>query len=555
MRRLTCRDALHTLDTLEPRSLFDASLASVPREILDTVGDIRSVVTADLNGDGRADLAVSAGRDLIVLLRNSGGGYDAPITKNLGAAVGKLALVRNGSSLPGLASLGGRAGGGADRTYFRLLKNLGGGRFALADRDAILADPSFDGTVSAADVTGDGVDEVFVSTHTSGEPIDRLSWFTTTGNRLTARGLLASIPTAEGNLTSPVFTVNFSSLARSIIFARSRGTVTEIVSISFMASGAEAEQVIATRDGQIHSLLHIPDPLDGPGQLLISRTDVPPLAPFFRPGDAVVESLSADGTGEAAEIYRKSPDFSSFFSASTYDTRIITLLSATDMNGDGRLDIVAEDRTFAPGLARIDLPPLLYRSQTSLVQLIAQPVAEGVAPAYQAVITHDIGGRLGTTPLPAYNGPRYLIGDFGGSSAPDLLVSVNDSLRLANSNSSRKPPVVSRLETAPILIAAVGAFGFSANGVFDPDQVRGGHVDLVRCFRDSNHNGVLDTHDAILSVDTDGSDGWSFGGVMARRWGRNVTFFVQAQDNTGRVSAPVRIDYANPNAIVPLIVN
>jgi hypothetical protein len=36
---------------------------------------------------------------------------------------------------------------------------------------------------------------------------------------------------------------------------------------------------------------------------------------------------------------------------------------------------------------------------------------------------------------------------------------------------------------------------------------------------------------------------------MARRWGRNVTFFVQAQDNTGRVSSAVHIDYTNPNAI------
>jgi hypothetical protein len=127
-----------------------------------------------------------------------------------------------------------------------------------------------------------------------------------------------------------------------------------------------------------------------------------------------------------------------------------------------------------------------------------------------------------------------------GTAAADLVMFRDNKLLLGLGDASQEAPVISRIEGAEILPAVVGAYGFSAEGVYDTDAVRGGFVASVRAYIDSNNNGRWDINDALLGIDQDGSDGWHFGGIASPDWPRSGRVFVVAQDDRGLLSNVVQ---------------
>src|SRR5450631_415092 len=108
------------------------------------------VAMADLNGDGKADLAVASGTGVSVLLNNGNGTFGAPASYGSGTnpfsvAAGDL----NGDGKIDLAV------GGADRAS--VLLNLGNGTFAAAVNYGYAAAPyNGSGLVVIGDLNGDG---------------------------------------------------------------------------------------------------------------------------------------------------------------------------------------------------------------------------------------------------------------------------------------------------------------------------------------------------------------------------------------------------------------
>jgi hypothetical protein len=109
-----------------------------------------SVAMADLNGDGKADLAVASGAGVSVLLNNGNGTFGAPASYGSGTnpfsvAAGDL----NGDGKLDLAV------GGTDRAS--VLLNLGNGTFAAAVNYSYAATPyNGSGLVVIGDLNGDG---------------------------------------------------------------------------------------------------------------------------------------------------------------------------------------------------------------------------------------------------------------------------------------------------------------------------------------------------------------------------------------------------------------
>ncbi len=91
-------------------------------------------------------------------------------------------------------------------------------------------------------------------------------------------------------------------------------------------------------------------------------------------------------------------------------------------------------------------------------------------------------------------------------------------------------PVVTTLTGSPEPIGKGETLTLVASGVSDTD----GFVNMVEFYHDSNNNGVWDAEDRFLRRDTDGSDGWSWTGVVQWTIG---DYFARARDSDGGWSA------------------
>jgi hypothetical protein len=121
-----------------------------------------SVTMADLNDDGKADLAVASGTGVSVLLNNGNGTFGAPAsygsgTNPVSVAAGDL----NGDGKIDLAVAGN--GGGAS-----VLLNIGNGTFAAAVNYIYPAASYGSGPVVIGDLNGDGRPDLAAVTHSDG---------------------------------------------------------------------------------------------------------------------------------------------------------------------------------------------------------------------------------------------------------------------------------------------------------------------------------------------------------------------------------------------------
>lgn len=140
-----------------------AQIAFGPSQTPALAAAARHVVTADFNGDQRADFAVASDASLLVLLSTCGGGYAAPIAIAPGLVLPDRGTLASGDlDGDGLVDLVAVRGGAQPTTgEVVFLRNTGGGAFAAPVVLPVLATPQAGQNVlplavTLGDLDGDG---------------------------------------------------------------------------------------------------------------------------------------------------------------------------------------------------------------------------------------------------------------------------------------------------------------------------------------------------------------------------------------------------------------
>ncbi len=107
-------------------------------------------------------------------------------------------------------------------------------------------------------------------------------------------------------------------------------------------------------------------------------------------------------------------------------------------------------------------------------------------------------------------------------------------------------PVASALSDEPDPVYRPGDLTLAASGIADADGV----VVRAEFYRDANGNGALDpAADALLGIDLDGADGWSWSGTTAGWPAGGQTYSVRVQDDDAGWSAAASATGTIPNLL------
>jgi len=99
---------------------------------------------------------------------------------------------------------------------------------------------------------------------------------------------------------------------------------------------------------------------------------------------------------------------------------------------------------------------------------------------------------------------------------------------------SNAPPVIVALADGPDPVTRSEVLTLDAQGVNDPD----GSISMVEFYRDADGDGELDPGtDTLLSIDTDGGDGWSWSGSTQGWLVGTDTYLARARDDDAEWSA------------------
>ena len=407
------------------------------------------IAVADFNGDGRPDIAVAnqGSSSITVLLTKVGGGYNSSTVTVTGGITSIVAADLNGD---GKIDLGiGNPGAGGNITYF---VNDGTGNFTQTPMVPVLnAAPKF---VLTLDMNGDGYADVVWTDGTAG--IYREGTTTTGGGQFSGFSpfgsagfsVVASLPSAypgtpasgfmasgdvnnDGNVDvvvvtgkNDIVTLNGNgqgALIASWWSALPAGTQSKFVALADVNHDGKLDAIVTCNDGNVYIMLG-----NGNGSFTLQGTGTafggssangvavgdfngdgyPDLA-VTSSADANVYILLGNGTGSfAAPAALVLP----LGAAGTGGSVI-----AKDLNGDGKIDLVATDKTngqvyvFLNNLPSISAPALLsFHSVTG-----------GAAPAGQ---TAELSFTSGTAPgFSAASNSTWLSAVVNGASPPGSL--------------------------------------------------------------------------------------------------------------------------------------
>jgi hypothetical protein len=329
-------------DYLEVESLggagrFDlsTSLVNGSRANLSSIGpDVSSLAVADLNGDGRPDLAVGTDHGVEVLLGTGDGTFGPPATYLPGAGVTALAVADlNGDGRPDLAVGTETFDANGTPTGDKLEVLLGSGDGTFGPPAAYLVGAGIN-LLAVADLNGDGRPDLAVGT--------------------LGGGLEVLLGTGDGTFGPPA-TYLPGALINSLVTADFNGdgrpdlaVATETFDENGNPTGSKLEVLLGSGDGTF-----------GPPATYLAGVDVTSLAVADLNGDGRPD-LAVGTSGGGLEVLLETGD-GTFGPPATYlPGAFINSLATADFNGDGRPDLAvgtddgvevllgAGDGTFGP---------------------------------------------------------------------------------------------------------------------------------------------------------------------------------------------------------------
>jgi Ca2+-binding RTX toxin-like protein len=291
----------------------------VPRNTPAASSQLNGVATGDLDGDGRADLAViqaGATDQVLAYLGDGQGGFTAGTPRAVGDEPQDLAIARiNGDNLPDIV-VANQVG-----ANFSVLINTGGGTFAPAVNFAAPAGSNPDG-IAVADFDGDGDADVALASLNGADP-GVVVYDGNGAGGFTMRPLVTNPARAAGATKLVTGDLNGDGF---IDIAADRTTQGDIAIIRNTAAGLQPAQTF-DHDGPLgtNGQLAIAD-LDGDGalDLAVPNTGGPQhdkVSIVLGGGDATFAATSHEPTGSfPAEV------------------------TAADLNRDGNPDLVTADQ-------------------------------------------------------------------------------------------------------------------------------------------------------------------------------------------------------------------
>jgi hypothetical protein len=330
----------------------------------------RSVATADVNGDGKADLICSSSSPgaLIVLTNVGNGSFVAASTNSTGPGAGNVQMVFaadiNGDTKPDLISANGNSPGSLS-----VFTNNGSGGFSLASSNGVGNNPF---AVTVADVNGDIFPDLI------------------SANNITSGTLSVLLNNGSGAFL-PAISYSTGTSPRSVVAADVNGdNFPDLISAN---SGSSSLSVLLN-DGSGAFPVALPIPA-GTSPLWVTAVELN--------GDGKVDLVCANNTipGTLTAVTNiGGGSFAPAFTSSVGNLPFAVI--AADVNADGQVDLVSANGT-SPGTLSVlfNLPSFngtFTGNGLGLSALNASQLTSGQVPLAVLGNAWQITGNSGTTP-------------------------------------------------------------------------------------------------------------------------------------------------------------
>jgi hypothetical protein len=514
-------------------NLYNADGTTLSSAFYPVPGIGPSLLAADFNGDGFADLAAtetdpSGQGNVVILLGKGDGTFQAPAKFPAGMYAYYLATADfNGDGAPDLAVTNNSSATGASTVSVLLGK--GDGSFSAAVSYLV---GDFPGTIVAADFNGDGKVDLAALDNVTGVAYVNKVWVllgkgdgtfqpavsTATG---TGSGYLACADLNSDGKLDLIIADEFAS-AMAIMMGNGDGTfqaaneyvaASQAISLAILTFG-DGSTSLLTADNLSSGLFFFYVASDGfvaIPQLQYIGSGPTSIAAADLNGDGQADLAITDA--EAGNIYVKlATGGGNFASPVTYSLGTQPgAVALADVNGDGKIDVIAADvsgidvllgngngtlgavNTFAAGGSLSSITIADFNSDGKPDVAAANPSSGGIAlflgngdGTFQTAKTILLAG--GSVPLSAVSG------DFNGDGKPDLIVAFSPTdntqpggiaVLLGKGDGTFQTPVTITLP-GPIIQQAVGSASSAAlaAGDFNGD----GKLDVVTTIQGATSN-------------------------------------------------------------------
>ncbi|MEI6651370.1 MAG: FG-GAP-like repeat-containing protein [Chlorobiaceae bacterium] len=328
----------------------DAPLITVPQLFAATVdyavaGDPNWVITADINGDGHADIISSSGDNyystngIVSVLRNNGDGTFAPKTDYVteGAFASLTSADINGdgkADLIGIRVLGYYY----DSRFVSVLLNNGDGTFAPKAEFAL--DGTFN-SVTTADINGDNNADIIIMSMDSSSNTGKVSVLLSKGDGTFAP---KTDYATDGFLGyDPVITADLNGDSKADIIFMSRDTSGITGKVSVLLSKGDGTFAPATDyaiDGSLTTATTADINGDSKADIIITSID-------FANAISNVSVLLNNGDG----TFAPKTDYAYAANVNSYSPSVTT----TDLNGDGKVDLVVSAADYFGNISNVSV--------------------------------------------------------------------------------------------------------------------------------------------------------------------------------------------------------